>query len=167
MHGSTKLRPEIASKSVAEHDDGARRRRTRRERTRGTMAVVGNESKRPTPARRDHPSAIPDRSCPAPPRRSPPIVAVPLADQLGAGLIDTIGTHLRRTTRDAPPDRAESSSKVRMARRFPPPSAPTPHYIGPQMSRDKRRQLTTSYTTASEHARCAGPLAYLSRCKTN
>ena len=80
------------------------------------MVVVGNKSKRPTPARRDHPSAIPDRSCPAPPRRSPPIVAVPLADKLGVGLMILINAHPRITTRGAPPDREESMNKVRMAR---------------------------------------------------
>ena len=131
------MKPEITSKSVAERDDGARRQGTRREGTRGTMVVVGNESKRPTPARRDHPSAIPDRSCPAPPRRSPPIVAVPLADQLGVGFMILINAHPRRTTRGAPPDRTESMNKVGMARRVPPPSAPTPHYnLRLQMSRD-------------------------------
>ena len=111
----------------------------------------------PTPARRDHPSAIPDRSCPAPPRRFPSIVAVPLADQLGVGLMMLINTHPRRTTRDAPPDRAESMNKVGMARRVPPPSAPTPHYdLGLQMSRDISRQLIMRYATLSELSRCLG-----------
>ena len=113
---SAKLRPEIIFKSVADHDDGARRWGTRREGTRGTMVVVGNKSKRPSPARRDHPSAIPDRSCPAPPRRPPPIVAVPFDGERGDGLIILIDAHLRRTTRLAPRNRTETANKVWGAR---------------------------------------------------
>ena len=80
------------------------------------VVVVRTKSKRPSPDRRDHPSAMPDRSCPAPPRRSPPIVAVPFAGELGDGLIILIDAHLRRTTRLASRNRTEIANKVWGAR---------------------------------------------------
>ena len=83
MHENAESSLASAFESVANRGDGTRRRQMRREGTRGTLVVVGNKSKRPTPARRDHPSAIPDRSCPTPPRRPPPIVAVPFDEELG------------------------------------------------------------------------------------
>ena len=75
------------------------------------MVAVGNKSKRPTPARHDHPPAIPDRSCPARPRRSPPIVAVPFTGDLGAGFFILIDTHPRKPKRLAQRNQTEIKKK--------------------------------------------------------